>query len=60
MIPLDDTHSREDDEDIARMLLLVQANWCLADIATDLERDTLWVIEALYAHRDCFRPEFQQ
>ena len=53
----DEVDERAADEDIARTLNLAQAGWGIEDIAVDVDRDEVWVIEALYAHRDCFRPE---
>lgn len=58
--PISGEPSRDEDEDIARVLALAGAGWGIEDIATDIERDQVWVIEALHAHRDCFQPELQQ
>ncbi len=51
--------TREEDERAARVLLLIAHGWGLGDIATDTELEPVDVIEILYAHRDCFRPEYQ-
>lgn len=48
--------TREDDEAVARVLMLAGAGWGLGDIATDAERDPVWVIDILHEHRDAFAP----
>lgn len=49
--------SRDDDEAELRALALAKAHYCIEDIATDAERDPIWVVETLYRHRAAFGPE---